>query len=182
MILGNDRLCTPRNKIDIHDRPLSIAMEDVLGNSGYHVGRSGEDFIISTDAVSQEQAKRLDLRIENFAPPRAPMHVLGVFLMSYIEGTLHPDQGFAGDIPSSTSARTIRLEKLSGLTAEGIANRIVQEDGKGVWLMPFLGDLKQQGGAQQQATGELEVYSYEDDARAISELSCEGLSGPAENR
>ena len=92
------------------------------------------------------------------------IHGLGIVLAGYIRGILHPDQGYAGEIISSTVDEKAPQFDLTETTTQGGADYLVSLGSKGVW---FAFEDSASGG-----DFTIRAYSYKNDTAALAHLPC----------
>ena len=164
----NNTLCSQKTFSESSPFPTNVSeLSSILAGNHYSMKpmEDGGGYLVFPEKLSQKQTQILSLKISRFDPPPATLHTLGVFLDGQIEMTLHPDYGFAGNIPYSLDAQQVVLV-LANKTVQEVSNAIVRSGGKGVWIMPYLppGDA---------VKGSLvEFYGYDEDAVTISHLQC----------
>ena len=146
-------------------------LKSMLASSHYYMKpmEGGSGYVIGPENISQEQAHILTLRISHFDPPPATLHTLGVFLQGEVTMILHPEYGFAGNIPFSLDAQKVHLE-LEDRPVQEVSNAIVSAAGKGVWIMPYLS-----GAMSEPKQALVHIDGYDEDALTISQLQCSSL-------
>lgn len=169
----SNSLCTKPEDVDITNTTVKDALEKIVVGTQYQIDDDGGVFIVAPQDISLLQKRILTLRIHEFSPPSASMHVLGAFLAIQAENYLHPSGGVGGVIPHSVIAKRLEVPKMYNATTEEIANQLVSQDGNGIWIMPYIEDSQGTETGKTSSSLFLNVYSYDDDSMSISALSCQ---------
>jgi hypothetical protein len=174
LVVSNDHiLCSNRSKFSISGSSLGSALENAAKEVDYQVNKEHGVIVIAPRHLSAEEARILNLKLENFAPPPAPMHLLGSFLLTYTWGTLHPKEGTIADVPLSRSAKDVQLPPIPHSTLLDNANRIASQDGGGLWVVTFSARSEKENSKRAVDLESLSIFSYNDDALMIHRFSCQ---------
>jgi hypothetical protein len=92
-------------------------------------------------------------------------------LSGYITALLHPGQGHAGDILSSSDSEKTPPFSLHNVSVEQIANFIISLGSKGVWILTPTAP-SELAGKVKIADLHLRTYGYKDDANYLMSNIC----------
>ncbi len=158
-------LCVRQKKLSFVNVTAEKLLDGLLSDSGYHWLLENGVFVIKP-APSDETADHiLQLRYPQFQTMDTTMQGLGVILSGYIQSSLEPDKGYAGNILSSSESTRVKSFVLENVTVEQIANYIVSLDEKGAWILK----------TESQKPGRkinLNIYGYKDNAEVLAHLPC----------
>ncbi len=159
-------LCSPLRNIDLANAPAERVLDTLIPGPEYVWSNEGGVFVIKPRTLPENSQFLLQLRFDHFGTLRTTIQGLGIILAARIRGLLHPSEGFAGNILSSPDAEQVNPIKLENATVEEIANHIVLQASKGLWI------LYRVPKEPLQIAQHIFTYGYSDDAGILSNLSC----------
>ena len=162
-------LCAKEHSFSINAGTIREAIAQSLVGTGYSVELKDGVFVLSAPDITIHERTLLDYRFDKFSATQSTMSGAGALLAGYIMTVAEGASGFAGSVPYGQSAERFNIVMYSATTTE-IANRIVSEDGKGVWVFRPTRDAIPTSGNDTP----IEVYSYRDNSEGIENLSCRG--------
>ena len=161
-------LCRPLRNIDLANAPVERVLDALIPGPDYVWSNEGGVFVIKPRTVPESSQFLLQLRFDRFGTMKTTFQGLGLILALRIRGLLQSSTGIAGDILSSTNAEEVNPMILENVTVEEVANRIVLQASKGLWILyPVPTESQQIGDVQQ-----IYTYGYADDAETLSNLPC----------
>jgi hypothetical protein len=173
IIFGKQRdiLCAPRHPIEIKQSTSFKAVETAVENTGYRVKEEGGVIVIAAPDLTAEQKRLLTFRYSDFPElNNTTMAYLGAQLTGWMRMEAEHVPGYMSNTLSSTNAERVSLKSAQNASTEEIANRIVSLGSKGVWTFRATTFPSPDSSA---VGATIEVFSYEDNARALSTLSCD---------
>ena len=172
-----DSLCRTTRSLSIKDAPAGQIIEKLLEGSDYVAEKKRGVWTIMPRKMPTGSSYLLNIRMEQFGTMRTTVQGLGIILAGYIRARLRPNEGYAGDIVSSTSAENVEPFTLHNVTVEEAANHIATLASKGLWILYPVPDHPSETSARH-----LYVYGYQDDAGVISALSCKNPDPAADEK
>ena len=165
VLSDNPGLCHPQRKLTLKDVTAEKIVDSMLQDSGYRWSLENGVFVVKPISTSGLPNRVLQLKYSRFESMNTTMQGLGVLLSSYIQSSLEPEKGYAGNILASSESARIKPFVLENSTVEQIANHIVSRDDKGAWILRT---------APQKESGNVrvEIYGYKDDAQILRKLPC----------
>lgn len=158
-------LCTPQKRISFVNVTAENVLDGVLLDSGYHWLMENGVFVVKPVPADAMIDRVLQLRYPRFQTMDTTMQGLGVILSGYIQASLDPSQGFAGNILSSSESTRVKPFVLENLSVEQIANYIVSLDEKGAWVL----STEPQKPNRKIS---LNIYGYKDNASILAHFPC----------
>lgn len=164
--MGLDRsLCTgtivPPSPEKAHD-PLAYIQSLALPH-GYSVLTEEGVIVVRKASLSTVSANELDRMFPTFPSLNGSMKYAGFVLNGWVNAGLHPGRGFGGNDPNGPEDEVVSLHSFTQTRVQQIANAIVSQRGKGVWLAVEWPDNEFQ----------LTTLSYTRDHLATSFLECD---------
>ena len=165
VLTDSPSLCQPQRKLTLKDVSAERIVDSMLQDSGYRWSLESGVFVVKPISLSGLPNRVLQLKYSRFESMNTTMQGLGVLLSSYIQSSLEPEKGYAGNILASSESARIKPFVLENSTVEQIANHIVSLDDKGAWILRT---------APQKESGNVrvEIYGYKDDAQILRKLPC----------
>ena len=159
VILGRnpDSLMTPVRPYDLKRMPAMDALSLAVRGTGYFLKQEdGVELAVAGD-LSNRQKRLLTHQFVDFAPGAGKsMAILGRMLTEWLRAAVNPRHGFAGSILGSTNDERITLRVAGNASTEQIANQIVSQGSKGMWV--FRADADQPSGY---STDSIEIQPYQ---------------------
>jgi len=170
IVLGQDQqmLCRLRRSFDIHDKTPRQALTEVSSSVGFLVKEEQQVLVTIAPDVASWQQEMLDHKFVKFPGyTDTAMTLLGTRLTGAIRMTLGNVETFAASTPHSANAHKISAGDMFNASSEEIANKIVNMDDKGLWIIKSA--VNPPSGP---ANAEIKIYSYADDAELIRDINC----------
>jgi hypothetical protein len=175
-IIGGERpaLCAEQKSIRIQASNFHQAFKQALVDTGYTVAFENGAYVLTGPDVTEREAKILHFRFDRFTATGATMNDASQLLNGYIQTSIDGASGFAFDTLFGSKSKFFTL-RLVSVTTQEIANQIVQQDGKGLWVFrptpppigPAIGML-----APLIWNPPIHIYGYDEDANEIDRLPC----------
>lgn len=164
------KLCEIQHVFNIQNESTQDALVKSLQDTGYSVEDEAGVLVIVAPDLMTWQRSLLDYRYESFSTGAATtMAGLGARLTGWMQMEVGHVPAFGGSVRHSPDAQRFQIGPISGASTEDIANRIVNLDSKGIWILkPTIANPK--GAADEQ----IKVYSYRDDLGSLQQLTCDG--------
>lgn len=172
-----DLLCRTTRSLSIKEAPAGQIIEKILEGSDYVAENKRGVWTVMPRNIPAGSSYLLNTRMEQFGTMRTTLQGLGIILAGYIRAHLRPNEGYAGDIVSSTTAENVEPFTLHNVTVEETANHIVTLAGKGIWILYAVPDNPREVVARH-----LYIYGYKDDVGVIEGLSCKNPDPAADNK
>lgn len=168
IVLGpHPLLCSQERPISVVAATVKEAFSQALVGTGYSASIEGNAYVITAPDATQDETKLLNFRFETFTSTNGSMNYAGALLAGYIKTSIGGARGFAIDSLLGPSSKTFTIKMQSATTME-IADRIVSQVGKGLWVMrPRVDTL-----AAPEAQTPIEIFSYSEDAQSLGTLTC----------
>jgi hypothetical protein len=169
IVFGNrPLLCSEERPTSIHAKTLLEAFSQAIAGTGYTAIRDGEAYVlIAPDATVHEQ-QVLNYRFDRFSATDSTMNDAGQLLAGYIRTTIEGAQGFVTSSPVGALSKTFTI-RTEWATTKEIANRIVSQNGKGVWILR----PTYESGLKPRSQSSIRIYAYSEDAAELDRVSCE---------
>jgi hypothetical protein len=170
IVRTDNRLCKNAEDVTVDNQPVLNTVNSLLKSiNGYQAAVRDGVIIIEPGAAPLNSAQILNLLIERYiAPPGSTMQELGAYLWQSVYNLFHPTEGTMMEILSGTNPIPIPPFEMHNATVEQILNRIVNEGGGGVWVLPPIPDNYRDKRDLKVA----DVSSYADDKEKIRKIHC----------
>ena len=168
-------LCVRQKSIRIHASNFQGAFKQALANTGYTTAFGNGAYVLTAPDITAREAKILHFRFERFTATDATMNYASQLLNGYILTSIDGANGFVTVSPQGRQTKSFTL-RLTSVTSQEIANQIVQQDGKGLWVFrPTPPPTGAELGAFASSVGHtpIHIYGYDDDAAEIGQIPCE---------
>src|SRR6185437_1604388 len=135
IIVDGSGLCNSRITYDGSNVPLTVLLNSVVTQIPGYKWQQTNPKIIMVGPLSPRPVTEhfLGLTDRQYGPINANIQTLGTVLWVHIRSILHPDQGTAGDILSSTNDRVFAIDEQNA-SIKHILNRIAIAS-KGTWVL-----------------------------------------------
>jgi len=161
-------LCGEKRSFAIRALDFKDALYQAVAGTGYKVIFESDVYVLEPPDPTTHETKLLSYHFDRFSAKNSTMVDAGALLAGYIATVAEGAKGFAIDTLSSTSAEGINLEMQSATPRE-IADHIVTQKGKGVWVFRATPDVLPASGSETS----IQIYGYKDNAGPLANLSCD---------
>lgn len=171
IVLDNENtLCGARKTIEVTNVSLAQVMKTMLVGSYDTWGTNDGVITVKPKQIPDATARVLNMKFDKFGGGHTVTTIQGIgsVLSGWIDSTLHPGQGFAGDILSSPDSERIRPFTLRKASVEKILDYTVSLGSKGVWIL-HQPTVDSRG---RFSDVDLHTYGYKDDSWVLKTLSC----------
>jgi hypothetical protein len=160
-------LCSGERPTSIHAKNFAEALTQAVAGTGYTAIRNGEAYVLlAPDATAHEQ-EILNYRFDRFSATDSTMNDAGQLLAGYIKTKIEGAQGFITSSPVGPLSTTFTI-RMQGATTKEIANRIVSQKDKGVWMLR----PTPQSASKSTSQSHLRIFAYSEDAAELDRVSC----------
>lgn len=139
VVLGRetDALLKERRSYDLKNAAAESALREAVQNTGYTLNQEGPVWVLTANDLTSRQNLLLTQRYPEFKlDGSSTMVKLGVSLTMLMLVTANPEiQGFGGSILGSTNDEQLTAQVPSSASTEEIANMIVSQGSKGMWIL-----------------------------------------------
>jgi hypothetical protein len=161
-------LCKTRYEFDLTDLDASSALLSVAHQMQYSWYEEDGVMILRAPDLTPRQAELLDHRFANYpAQSKRTVHLLTARLAEWLWSSQHPDQGYGGSILDRPGAPEITLQELKDVTPSQIANRIVTNGSRGMWISQI-----RPNAADEMTDYQIILELYRDPNQLQPEISC----------
>jgi hypothetical protein len=165
---NQDILCGSEKSFDIQNRTPKEALATITASVGYDLTEEQGVLVLTAGDLEPWQREVLDHRYKMYrGGTQATMSILGVNLTGAIRMDVGNITTFASSTLYNPDNRRVTLGDEPNTSTEEVANKIVNLDGKGIWILRSTVDPP-----TGPADDEVRVYSYMDDSPAIQDLTC----------
>ena len=113
----------------------SAALAEAARNTGFSLREEQGVFILRASDLSFHQRNLLEHRFSIFkVGPEETMAFQGATLTASLRDVVDPSRGTGGSISGSTNDEHFTLQEISNATADEIADRIVRQGSRGMWV------------------------------------------------
>jgi hypothetical protein len=124
----------------IRDYTPKAALLEAIAGTGYSLKEEGPVLVLDAGDLTRRQQELLDHPYENFgsgSPQTMVMHIanLNMWLKSAVDEELGQSHGYGGSIMGSLDDEKFILSPAPSASTEEIANRIVSQGSKGMWIL-----------------------------------------------
>jgi hypothetical protein len=136
--LGNDldALSRTKHSYDLDRVGARSALVKAIEGTGYSITNENNVMVLIAPDLTPHQRDLLTHEYRDFKPgPNESMTSLGVMLTMWMRAAIDPKLGFATSILGSTNDERFALSVPSVATTEQIANEIVGQGSKGIWIL-----------------------------------------------
>lgn len=144
------------------------ALQKAVDGLGFVVSRSDGVYLIQDQNLTRREQEVVGFRFKEFSSPPATMANLGARLSGYISDVIEGTGSFLANNLGSPDDQIITIPPLLNQTAPQIANAIVKQGAKGMWIMSA---TRCDTGPKPGSTL-LNIYSYHDMATNRYEIAC----------
>jgi hypothetical protein len=160
-------LCSEERPLQINATNLKDAFLQALAGTGYTVEMEGGVYTLTAPDTTTHEMALLNYRFQKFSATDSTMSGAGQLLAGYIRTVAEGATSFAGDTIYSTTSQKLTIQMYSSTTKE-IANQIVSQNGKGVWVFRPTADAVPASGRDTP----VQIYSYEENSKGLESLGC----------
>jgi hypothetical protein len=164
-------LCKPQKTRTFTDVSVDALLSLLLADTDYKWTEADGVIEIGPGKRREAETTFLNMRINKFGAPSSTIQGAGIVLSGYITALLHPGQGYAGDILSSSDSEKTPPVSLHNTSVEQIANFIVSLGSKGVWILTPTAPSESAGNVKITDL-RLSTYGYKDDANVLRNRLC----------
>lgn len=166
---NQNALCENPRAFDIRNELPAEALTKIADLGGYSVTKRNNTLLVVPPDLYLWQVEVLEYRYDSFpAESGMTMAGLGARLYGSMCMSMGRVSGFAASTLHSATSQTFNTVAMSRASTEEIANSIVNLGDKGLWVLKS--KVPEPKGVLDE---ELRIYSYRDDAHALSQLSCD---------
>lgn len=167
-------LCTERTNVRVDAPDVGGALDQILSQTGYTFTQENQVYVLRAPDQTSHEIDLLGYRFDRFSATNTTMSEAGALLAGYISTVAEGAGGFAIHSASSPSTKTFSIKMQFATTTE-IANRIVSQNGKGVWTFHPTPDRK----PESDSDPPVEVFGYSENAASLDFLKCVADAKPA---
>lgn len=110
------------------------ALAEAIRDTGYSLTEVDGVLVLIAGDLTPSQKKLLYLQYANFQSS-GTMAVMAANLTGWMWTATHPASGYGGSILGSTNGEHFTLKEMQSATTEEIANKIVSQGSKGMWIL-----------------------------------------------
>jgi hypothetical protein len=135
--LGNDLdALSTKHPYDLDRVGARSALLKAIEGTGYSIRNENNVMVLIAPDMTPHQRDLLTHEYRDFKPgPNESMTELGVMLTMWMRAAMDPKLGFATSILGSTNDERFTLSVPPVATTEQIANEIVGQGSKGIWIL-----------------------------------------------
>jgi hypothetical protein len=136
LVLGLDPgiLEKPQRFYDLEGVTAQNALTEAIRDTGYSLREEDEVLLLIAGDLTPRQKSLLYLQYANFQASGS-MVVMAANLTGWMWAATRPISGYGGSILGSTNDERLMLEEMRSATTEEIANKIVSQGSKGMWIL-----------------------------------------------
>jgi hypothetical protein len=136
LVLGLDSsmLEKPQHSYHLEGVTAQNALAEAIRDTGYSLREEDGVLVLIAGDLAPRQANFLYLYYVNFQPS-GTMAEVAAYLTGWMWAATRPISGWGGSIAGSTNDERFTLEKMPSATTEEIANKIVSQGSKGMWIL-----------------------------------------------
>ena len=166
---SDNGLCSNRRDLAIDKQDASHALHQAVEGTGYTVAEQNGVIVLRSPRISDREMSLLQLRYSSFpVKPADSMYRIGVQLTEWMQMEGEHVGAFAAAIPIYHELQENSLGTLVSLNTVEIANRIVTQNGAGIWLFrPYFSQ------ALNRVDYKVSIYSYAINSPQIEKIACE---------
>jgi len=138
IVLGTDgeALSQKVNSYDLDRMDAVAALRLAIDGTGYSLREESGVVVITAGDLSPQESNLLSHAFSDFRPgERESMVELGFALTMWLGSVVDPKRSYAASIPGSTNDERFTIHFADGATSEEIANEIVRQGSKGLWVL-----------------------------------------------
>ena len=121
---------------DLHHLDARTALRRAIAGTGYSIRAEGGVLVIMAGDLSSRQYSFLNHSFKDFAADeRQSMVDLGFQLTMWVGAAVDPKVSYAASILGSMNDERFTLHVPAGSTTEDIANQVVRQGSKGIWVL-----------------------------------------------
>jgi hypothetical protein len=160
-------LCAEERSININAIDFGEACSQALAGTGYSVALESGVYVLAAPDSTVREMKALNFRFDRFSATDSTMNDAGLLLAGYIRTTIGGAQSFATASSFGPLSKTFTIHMESSTTKE-IANRIVSQNGKGVWIFRPTPEPPPGSGGD----SPIQIYGYKDNVAGLNQVTC----------
>lgn len=132
-----DALSKDTHSYDLEDADVRSALMKAIEGTGYSVREEDQVMVLLAGDLSSRQKELLDhvYPVAFRSVEKDTMIGFGMELTRRLQAVTHPQDGYAGSVSTSTNEERFVFDIPAGATTEEIANRIVSQGSKGIWVL-----------------------------------------------
>jgi hypothetical protein len=136
LVLGLDssKLENPQRSYDLEGTTAQDALTEAIHGTGYMLREEEGILVLMAGDMTPHQESFLYLHYSSFQPS-GTMAQLAADLTGWMWMTTHLAVGYGGSILGSTNDERFSLEEMRSATTKEIANKIVSQGSKGMWIL-----------------------------------------------
>jgi hypothetical protein len=174
-------LCAGRVSFALHEVTPRDALEEAVRSTNYSVEEQDGIILLMAPDINGHQRTLLTHRFKEFQTgTKQTMHGISAQLTGSLWMEVDGASGYGGSILDSTTAYTINLPLLEGVTTEQIADRIVTIPPGGMWILqgntipPLLpaAEGSTTPSANDSARDTIDFYSWSEPDQVRMDLTC----------
>jgi len=160
VVLGRDpdALSRAGRRFDLVDVEARSALLSAIDGTGYSIQEEGGVMVVVAGNLAPRQRELLDHPFSNFGKgrPSGKMICFGMDLTGWLRSAAHPKSGYGISCSTSTNEEEINLDVAPVATTEEIANGIVSQGSKGMWVFKVSASVPEADPAE-----EIDVLPYQ---------------------
>lgn len=161
-------LCSESRPTTIRAGNFLDALSQAVAGSGYTATHHGDAYILVAPDLTEHERKVLGHRFDRFSATDSTMSDAGQLLAGYIITSIDGKQGFIVSSLIGPPLKTFTIRMQGASTAE-IANRIVSQDGKGIWMLRPI----PQSTSNAESEPFIQILPYSANLAEVQRVSCE---------
>jgi len=132
--LNPSLLGTPTRSYNLEGVTAQDALAEAIRDTGYSLTEEDGVLVLIAGDLTPRQKNLLYLQYADFQAS-GTMAVMAANLTGWMWTATHPTAGYGGSITGSTNDEHFTLKKMRSATTEEIANKIVSQGSKGMWIL-----------------------------------------------
>jgi len=132
--LNPSRLEKPQRSYDLEGVTAQNALTEAIRDTGYSLREDDGVQVLIAGDLTPSQKNILYLQYANFQSS-GTMAVMAANLTGWMWMATHPGSGYGGSTLGSTNDERFTLGEMPSATTEEIANKIVSQGSKGMWIL-----------------------------------------------
>jgi hypothetical protein len=160
VVLGRDldALSKTTHAYDLENVDAKFALSKAIEGTGYSIKDEDHVVVIVADDLTARQRDLLVHQYSNFGLgfTHETMVSLGMVLTGWMRQAVDPTRGYGASILTSLNEEQLKLDVAPIATTEEIANQIVSEGSKGMWIFKAEGSFP-----SGESTDEIDIQPYQ---------------------
>lgn len=133
---GGEALTLKMNSYDLDRVDAQAALRQAIAGTGYSLKEEDGVLVMIAGDLTPRQSNLLSHAFFDFKPgERESMAELGFALTMWLGSVVDPQRSYGASILGSTNDEQFTIHVAPGATTEQIANEIVRQGSKGIWVL-----------------------------------------------